>query len=52
MTPAETKRMHELCSLIQFEKDHKIFTELVHELNALLEQKEERLEAKDHKSPA
>ena len=44
MTPEETKRMNELVFLIQAEKDHKRFGELVEELNVLLAEKEKRFE--------
>jgi len=37
MTPEEMKRMNELVLLIQAEKDHQRFGELVDELNALLD---------------
>ena len=37
VTPDERERMNWLCLRIQEEKDPKIFDELVHELNELLE---------------
>jgi hypothetical protein len=43
MTPEERKEMNRLCLLIQDEKDHRKFTELIAQLNALLEKKEQRL---------
>jgi hypothetical protein len=42
MTPEEMKRMNELVLLIQAEKDHQRFGELVDELNALLDERELR----------
>jgi hypothetical protein len=42
MTPEERERMNWLVLRIQQEKDHDKFTELVDELNKLIEQKEER----------
>ena len=43
MSPEERERMNWLCARIQEEKDQKRFTELVMELNALFEKKENRL---------
>lgn len=43
MTPEEHARMNQLCILIQDEKDHHEFLNLVRELNDLLERKEYRL---------
>lgn len=40
MTP-EREQMHFLCLRIQEEKDPKVFNELVHELNELLERQME-----------
>jgi hypothetical protein len=48
MNPEESERMNQLVKQIQTEKDHKVFMELVEELNALLERKEERLQSYDH----
>jgi hypothetical protein len=44
MTPEEKERMAALVQRIQVEQDQKKFTELVIELNALLGQKDKRLE--------
>lgn len=43
MTPDEREKMHILCQRIAVEKDHQKFTQLVDQLNELLEQKEARL---------
>ena len=43
MTPEERERMNSLCKQIQNEKDHEKFTQLVIELNNLLERKESGL---------
>ena len=42
MTPEERERMNWLVLRIQQEKDHKIFTKLVEELQKLIDQKERR----------
>jgi len=42
MTSEELKRMNELVLLIQEEKDHQKFGQLVDELNALLDERELR----------
>ena len=47
MTPEEHERMNELCNRLQVEQDNHTFTELVAELNNLLERKEGRLEERD-----
>jgi hypothetical protein len=44
MTSEERKRMYELCTLIQDERDHDNFLELVRELNGLFDRKEHRLD--------
>ena len=36
--------MYELCAMIEKEKDHSRFLQLIRELNNLLEPKEQRLE--------
>ena len=41
--------MNHLCEQIQTEQDHHKFMQLVEELDALLECKDERLEAAEHK---
>jgi hypothetical protein len=38
--------MHQLCALIEKEKDHHRFLKLIEELNNLLERQEQRLEEK------
>jgi hypothetical protein len=44
MTPDEVERMKTLCQQIEVEKDHAKFSQLLVELNHLLEQKNERLD--------
>jgi hypothetical protein len=46
MNKADSDRIHELCSLIAVEQDHKTFLALVEELNRILSLKELRLEGK------
>lgn len=43
MKPEERERMYELCALIEKEKDHRRFLQLINELNDLLDRKEETL---------
>jgi hypothetical protein len=43
MNPEERERMYQLCGLIEKEKDHGRFLQLINELNELLERKEQRL---------
>lgn len=43
MKPEERDRMYELCSLIEKEKDHVRFQQLINELNELLERREQQL---------
>jgi hypothetical protein len=43
MTPEEREEMDTLCLLIQGEKDHEKFTELVKKLSDLLGRKERRI---------
>ncbi len=45
MTPEERERMNWLCKQIQEEKDHKTFSKLVQELDALFDKKEQRLDS-------
>lgn len=47
MSPEERERMHEICAKLQVEQDHIKFTQLMSELNNLLECKEHRLEERD-----
>jgi hypothetical protein len=51
MTPDERKEMNRLCLLIQDEKDHTKFIELITKLNALLDRKEQRLNGINPPSP-
>lgn len=44
MKTEERERMYQLCALIEKEKDHRRFLQLINELNELLERKEQRLE--------
>jgi hypothetical protein len=44
MKPDERERMYHLCALIEKEKDHTRFLQLINELNQLLERKEHRLD--------
>jgi hypothetical protein len=46
MRPDERERMYQLCALIEKEKDHHRFLQLIEELNNLLERQEQRLEEK------
>ena len=46
MKPDERERMYQLCALIEKEKDHHRFLQLIEELNELLGRQEERLEEK------
>jgi len=47
MKPEERERMYELCALIEKEKDHKKFLDLINQLNDLLDRKEQSLSAED-----
>ena len=51
MTPEERTKMEELIRLIQDEKDHTKFTELISQLNTLLERKERRLNHEPEQKP-
>jgi hypothetical protein len=44
MTAEERKRLHTLCEMIEKERNHGKFLELIEELNELLSRKEHRLE--------
>jgi hypothetical protein len=44
MNKADDQRIHELCSLIEFEQDRTKFLKLVTELNRILSEKEQRLQ--------
>ena len=46
MTPEEREKMYVLCKLIQEEQDPKQLTELIRELNDLLEEKLNRIDIK------
>lgn len=50
MTTEERQRMYQLCAMIETEKDHHRFLQLIEELNELLERKEHRLEGDRAKS--
>lgn len=39
--------MYELCAMIEKERDHNRFLQLIRELNDLLERKEQRLEGQE-----
>lgn len=43
MKPEERERMYQLCALIEKEKDHTRFLQLINELNDLLDRKEQAL---------
>jgi hypothetical protein len=43
MKPEERERMYQLCALIEKERDHNRFLQLINELNELLERKEQQL---------
>ena len=47
MTPEERERMNKLCAQIQIEQDRQKFTQLIKELNTLVEAKEHRLENRE-----
>ena len=44
MKPEERERMYQLCALIEKEKDHVQFQQLINELNDLLERREQQLD--------
>jgi hypothetical protein len=44
MKPADSNRIHELCSLIAVEQNREKFLKLVEELNRILGAKDERLQ--------
>ena len=46
MTPDERERMAVLCERIAKEQDHQKFTDLVEDLNKLLDRKDQRLSSK------
>ena len=50
MDQKNSDRIHELCSLIAGEQDHKKFIALVKELNGILSAKDERLKRASAKS--
>ena len=51
MTPEEQSRMNKLCQQIAVEQDPQTFGELVHQLNELLERKEDRLQLGERDNP-
>jgi hypothetical protein len=44
MNPDERERVNKICTQVQVEQDRQRFTELITELNRILERKEQRLE--------
>ena len=48
MTHEQSQRLNALCGEIAKEQDHAKFHRLVRELNELLDEKEQRLEARGH----
>jgi hypothetical protein len=52
MKQEERERMYQLCALIEKEKDHARFLQLINELNELLERKEQQLESREDKQEA
>lgn len=48
MTSEQNERLNQLCSQISKEQNHTRFHQLVKELNELLEDKGQRLEARGH----
>jgi hypothetical protein len=52
VTPEERDRMNQLCILIQSEKDHTRLSDLVKELNELLDHKLRRLTGHAAKDPS
>ena len=52
MRPEERERMYELCALIEKERDHHKFLQLINELNDLLERKEQTLTDNKKTAPA
>ena len=51
MTPEETERLKALCKMIEVEKDHNKFSELLIELNELIVEKEKRITLHLPKTP-
>jgi len=51
MNKAESDRIHELCSLIAVEQDHKRFQALIEELNRILSAKDQRLHKREEEIP-
>jgi hypothetical protein len=52
MSPEERERVHKICAQVQVEQDRQRFTELITELNRILERKEQRLEERENQQPA
>lgn len=44
MRPEDRERMYQLCGLIEKERDHARFLQLIRELNDLLENRQRKLE--------
>ena len=51
MTPEEREEMNRLCLAIQNEDDHKKFSELLLQLNQILEKKERRFREEQNADP-
>jgi len=48
MTEKELETMNEICAQLQTEKDHRKFSDLLKQLNELVERKADRLEKQSH----
>ena len=51
MSPEERERVNKFCAQVQVEQDRQRFTELINELNRILERKEQRLEERESQQP-
>jgi hypothetical protein len=51
MRPDEGDRIYELCKLIENEQDHKVFAQLLVELNEVLAKKEQRISSNQQPKP-
>jgi hypothetical protein len=52
MTPEERERMNKLCAQIAVEEDPTIFTQLVRQLNDLLEKRQHGLSSEQQEKPS
>jgi hypothetical protein len=52
MTPEEREQMNKLCARIAVERDPTIFTELVRQLNELLEKRQHGLSSEQQENPS